>query len=259
MRRTLRKIVPAAVPIATLLLAPSAAHAVTWHLVLADQFNGSAVDTSKWTILDGSLGSAPYTCSAPRQASESGGALHLRFSYLATKPASCTNSPSHWTSATVYLSGSKFPAGLSNNARITLRARVTDVGGVAAHRILPMRWPRAGVVYAGEQDFCEGSELVGSCDTYLHYGSTDSTQISKSTSSIDRSVWHTYRAEQSGTTVRFFVDNLTTPVWTYYGNTTTVPQTIKQVVLQQECESSCPVGTSGSETIDIDWITVETG
>jgi hypothetical protein len=27
--------------------------------------------------------------------------------------------------------------------------------------------------------------------------------------------------------------------------------------LQQECQSGCPSGTSGSEDIQIDWITVE--
>jgi hypothetical protein len=56
--------------------------------------------------------------------------------------------------------------------------------------------------------------------------------------------------------IRFYVDNMTTPVWTYVGNSSTLPATLKHVVLQQECQSSCPSGTSGTEDIQIDWITV---
>jgi hypothetical protein len=57
--------------------------------------------------------------------------------------------------------------------------------------------------------------------------------------------------------VTAFIDNMTTPVWTFTGNSTTLPDTLKHVVLQQECHSSCPAGTAGSEDIQIDWITVE--
>jgi hypothetical protein len=46
-------------------------------------------------------------------------------------------------------------------------------------------------------------------------------------------------------------------VWTFSGDATTLPDTLKHVVLQQECQSSCPSGTTGSEDIQIDWITVD--
>jgi hypothetical protein len=38
----------------------------------------------------------------------------------------------------------------------------------------------------------------------------------------------------------------------------TLPDTVKQVVLQQECEhQGCPSGTAGTEDIQIDWITID--
>ena len=47
-------------------------------------------------------------------------------------------------------------------------------------------------------------------------------------------------------------------VWTYLGSSTTLPDTLKHVVLQQECHpTGCPSGTSGTEDIQVDWIRVE--
>jgi hypothetical protein len=47
-------------------------------------------------------------------------------------------------------------------------------------------------------------------------------------------------------------------MWTYKGTSTTLPDTLKRVVLQQECQDSgCPDGTTGTEDIQIDWITVD--
>jgi hypothetical protein len=50
------------------------------------------------------------------------------------------------------------------------------------------------------------------------------------------------------------------PVWQYFGTSTTVPDLLRTVVLQQECShtTGCPTGTTGSEDIQIDWITVDT-
>jgi hypothetical protein len=74
---------------------------------------------------------------------------------------------------------------------------------------------------------------------------------------VDLTAWHTIRTERRNHVVRVFIDNLTTPVWTYTGTATTLPDTLKHVDLQQECQASgCPAGTTGSETIQIDWITV---
>ncbi len=69
--------------------------------------------------------------------------------------------------------------------------------------------------------------------------------------------WHTFRVQRLNHVVTVYVDNMNTPVWRYAGSSKTLPNTVKRVVLQQECGSSCPKGVSGSEDIQIDWITID--
>ena len=124
-----------------------------------------------------------------------------------------------------------------------------------SHFIIPMRWPNADASWpaGGEEDYCE-TDVTSGCDTYLHYGSHNSQAYQHH--AVGLSTWHTIRTERRNHVIRFYVDNMTTPVWTYVGNSSTLPATLKHVVLQQECQSSCPSGTSGTEDIQIDWITV---
>ena len=142
----------------------------------------------------------------------------------------------------------------SIDQRVTLRFRVLD-DGVQGHYIIPMRWPStASWPAGGEEDYCETSDTSG-CATYLHYGASNS-QISQAYR-VDLSQWHTMRFQRLDHVITTYIDDMSVPVWTYRGSTTTLPDTVKRVVLQQECGSSCPAGTSGSEDIQIDWITVD--
>ena len=97
--------------------------------------------------------------------------------------------------------------------------------------------------------------LAHECTAFLHYGASNS-QVSHSYG-FDMTQWHVIRTERRNHVVKIYVDNLSTPVWTFQGNATTLPDTFKRVVLQQECQSSCPSGTTGTEDIQIDWITIE--
>jgi hypothetical protein len=66
------------------------------------------------------------------------------------------------------------------------------------------------------------------------------------------------RFERRDHVVKAYIDDLTTPVWTYNGSSRTLPDTKKHVVLQQECRASgCPPGTTGTEDVQIDWITID--
>jgi hypothetical protein len=67
------------------------------------------------------------------------------------------------------------------------------------------------------------------------------------------SQWHTVQFTRRNHTVTAVIDGQT--VWTYAGTSTTLPDTMKHVVLQQECRASgCP---SGTEDIEVDWIRVD--
>jgi hypothetical protein len=151
-------------------------------------------------------------------------------------------------------------AGKSVDARITVRWRVqgTDLTNVRSHRNIPMRWSSVDPWYAGESDYCEGSSLTG-CSTFLHHSDPTSV-ISNAYTGIDMTQWHTWRFEHTGYTVKAYIDDMTTPVWSYTGNATTVPAVPRRVVLQQECRTSgCPAASFAgqTETIQIDWITHE--
>jgi hypothetical protein len=229
---------PAPTPLAT----PNP-QADAWVNVINDQFNSGGVP-AHWSVYDGPYGSGPHNCAVPSHVSVSGGSMHMLMGY-----ESSGRCGAGWYTAGMYVRGAA-----SVDQRVTVRFRVVN-HGVTGYRIIPMRWPdSAPWPEGGEEDFCEGSSLTG-CSTYFHYGSSNS-QISKSLA-FDLTQWHTLRFERLNHVVRAFVDDLSSPVWTYVGSSATLPDTLKRVVLQQECQSSCPSGASGTEDIQIDWITID--
>ena len=218
-----------------------------WVTVVNDQFNSGGVP-GHWASYDGPYGSGPRNCAAPSHATVSGGVLNLRLSYEANGAGSFGCGPG-WYSGGLALQGFS-----SIDQQVTVRFRVVR-NGAAGHYIIPMRWPDNDASWpaGGEEDYCE-SDLTSGCDTFLHY-SASNAQVYRQYA-IDLSAWHTIRIERRSYVVRIYFDDLTTPVWTYTGSSATLPDTLKHVGLQQECQSSCPAGTTGTENLQIDWITV---
>ncbi len=217
----------------------------SWVTVVNDQFNSGGLP-SWWHSYNGPYGSGPRNCAIPSHAVVSGGYLHLLMSYESSTSLLCG---AGWYTAGLVLSGYS-----SVDQQVTVRFRVVD-SGVAGHFIVPMRWPDNGSGWpaVGEEDYCE-TDVASGCMTFLHYGADNSQYWHYY--SVDLTQWHTLRFQRLNHVVTAFIDNMTTPVWTFTGNSTTLPDTLKHVVLQQECHSSCPTGTAGSEDIQIDWITV---
>lgn len=215
-----------------------------WTRVVDDQFNSGGVP-AHWNLYNGPYGSGPGNCAIPSHASVAGGALRLLLSY----ESSGICGPG-WYSAGMMVDSAH--GGIDQ--RVTLRFRITRLGA-ASHYVLPMRWPTTDAwPAAGEEDYCEGDELTG-CATFLHYGS-DNQQI-QAAHAVDLGQWHTLRFERRDHVIRVFIDDMSRPAWTYEGSAQTLPDTFKRVVLQQECQESCPTGTTGSEVIEIDWITID--
>jgi hypothetical protein len=211
--------------------------------VVNDQFNGGL--PGHWHSYDGPYGSGPQNCAVPSHAVVSGGYLHLLMGYETSGPCGAG-----WYTAGLALAGYS-----SVDQRVTVRFRIVD-DGVAGHYIIPMRWPDNDASWpaVGEEDFCESDTSAG-CDSYLHYGA--SNRQNYHSYSVNLSGWHTLRFERLNHVVSAYIDNLASPAWTFRGDSNTLPDTLKHVVLQQECQSSCPSGTTGTEDIQIDWITVE--
>jgi hypothetical protein len=212
--------------------------------VVDDQFNSGGVP-GHWDLYDRPYGSGAGNCAAPSQVSVSGGYLHLIMKHLTSGDCGAG-----WYTGGMMISDRYG----SIDQRMTVRFRVVN-SGVHGHFIIPMRWPdTAPWPSGGEEDYCESSDLSG-CTTYLHYGSSNSQHSHSMT--FDVSQWHTLRFMRLKHVVTAYVDNMSTPVWRYSGSSKTLPDTIKRVVLQQECDSSCPKGSSGTEDIQIDWITID--
>ena len=224
--------------------APAAA--AGWVNVVNDQFDSGGVP-AHWHRYDGPYGSAPHNCAVPSHVSVSGGSMHLLMRHEASGRCGAG-----WYTAGMMLDR----AFASVDQRVTVRFRVVS-GGVSGHHIIPMRFPPgAPWPQGGEEDYCEGSEFSG-CHTFLHFGDKATTQVSHR-HRFDLRQWHTVRFERRDHVVKAYIDDLRTPVWTYRASSRTLPDTKKQVVLQQECRSSgCPAGTTGTEDIQIDWITVD--
>jgi hypothetical protein len=226
--------------------------------VFADEFDGTAVDTSKWGPYTGHLTSSSG-CNEPDNLSVSGGVLTMLFAYQ----------PSGVCGANWYHGSMKVDRAYSgNNQSVTVRYRVlnNDPSNTRAHRIMPMRWPSSGPDggtsppgWHGEADYCEGSSLTH-CKTFLHYAPSSESpyQVASPEIVFDATQWHTIRATQyAGNDVAVFVDDMATPVWYYDGTTTTVPDVMRRTVLQQECPSSCPTDTHDWERIEVDFVTID--
>lgn len=215
-----------------------------WVNVLNDQFSSGGVP-GHWNLYDGPYGSGPHNCARPSHASVAGGSLRLELSYESSGKCGAG-----WYSAGMMVAT---PYG-GIDQRVTVRFRIVR-NGAAGHYIIPMRWPTADSwPQAGEEDYCEGNSL-SSCTTFLHYSAANQQVYHHH--DVDLSSWHTIRVQRRDHVVRIYIDNMSTPRWTYQGSEETLPETFKRVVLQQECQSSCPSGTSGSEIIEIDWITID--
>ncbi len=230
---------PTAVPTAT-----PPASTPGWTTVVDDQFNSGGVP-SHWAAYDGPYGSGVQNCAAPSQDTVSGGYLHLTMAYR-----SSGNCGAGW-----YTGGLSLDGFSSVDQRVTVRLRVIDTGNATSHLIIPMRWPddNASWPTGGEEDYFEG-DSDGGINTFLHYGSNNA-QVASPDYNVDLSTWHTIQVTRLNHVVTVSVDG---SAWTYSGSQSTLPDTLKHVVLQQECHANgCPSGTSGTEDLQIDWITIE--
>jgi hypothetical protein len=249
-----------------------------WTRVLSDLFDSGSLP-SHWSPYNSvyrahdSSKPGPDNCASPGQNFISGGNLVMRMQWR-DNTVCRTWDPvtfSGWWTGGMSLKGFS-----SNDQSVTLRWRVVN-NGVTSHRVVPMLWPDVGQRYNGESDYCEGHDNL-SCTSFIHYYNDSSNcypdcQIIKKFP-IDLTQWHTMRFDQRNHELRTYFDNLSSPVWTCtststggankYCNSTTVIDSVRHLVLQQECASysaECPARpadiTRTTEDIEIDWITVD--
>lgn len=243
-----------------------------WTEVVNDQFETGGVP-AHWSLYDGPYGSDPFNCAIPSHATVSGGYLHMLMSYEATTPTGGDCGPG-WYTAGMQLSSTYAAV----NQRVTLRWRMVSTDpaqavdpntGVISHNNMPMHfgngsgcWPTSA--QGGETDYMEGADPT-TMGTFIHYGSScgASTQFaSPDYTSVDFRQFHTVRAERDNHTVKVYIDDMVTPIYTKVGDSSSIYDVAQRAVLQQECRSTgCPATTSPTNTytadVQVDWITIE--
>jgi hypothetical protein len=219
-----------------------------WARVVSDRFDTGGVP-SHWHEYAGRYDSGVHNCASPSHLYVWQGALHLLMQY----------EPSGTCGPAWYTGGAQLAHAFATvDQRVTLRWRIAS-SGRSSHHVIPMRFPVAGTwPAAGEEDYCEGAGL-GDCATFLHWGAVaPGRQVMHAYDlNVGLGEWHTMRFQRRHHVVTAWIDDMATPAWVYRGSATTLPDTIKRVVLQQECRlTGCPTGTSGWQDIQIDWIRV---
>jgi hypothetical protein len=219
--------------------------ASAWRTVVNDRFSKRGPPPAHWSPYDGPYGSGAHNCARPSHNFVSGGYLHLLMKYRLSGKCGAG-----W-----YTGGMKLRAVYASvDQRITLRWRIA-ARGVHGHRVIPMRWPEGNWPEAGEEDFCESTSL-SHCFTFLHYAPENRQKYHRYR--VDLTRWHVWRFSRRDHVLRVFRGRLRKPIWVYRGSSLTLPDTLKRVVLQQECSlTGCPTRTSGREDIRIDWIRIE--
>lgn len=230
---------------------PTIVTPTVWTTVVADTFDPGSTLPSHWKSYNGHYGSGPHNCARPEQSTiGTDGSLHMKLKYVTDPSAKCGPG---WYSGGLTLVG--FSA---ISQRVTTRFRIVSYGGVVGHRIIPMRWPdvvNSTTVFGGEEDYCE-SEANAWCSTFLHWSAFSGRDAKKYF--LDLSQWHTMTFERDGYHVTATIDGVV--MWDFTGDEVSLPSTLKHVILQQECNKfACPTGTTGSEDIQIDSITVDNG
>ena len=250
----------------------SSAVASGWTNVIDTDFSSSGALPYPWQAYNfaNSQPSAGYYL--PSHVVVSGGIATLRQKYEASGPARnwyYGSNGAGWYQGTIYA-----PAPGPWNSidhRTTFRMRILSTNGITSHRNLPLRWPLTGTQpAAGEENYLESDPVlappVGSMQqpyAFFHFGSgAQSVRYVNfdvlDWPMVDFSQWHTYRVERRNHQIRIWIDDLTTPVVQQQWSSWELPDTQKVPVFQQENANYVPpAGTTGSEEIQIDWITVD--
>lgn len=192
----------------------------------------------------------------PSHAYVQGGLLHLLSRYDGTGP-----NGAQWYTGGFSMLGSNCgqapPAGgypySGINSRITVRMRLVETGTDAMGHRNVLCWPDVGNRTYGEADMWESQRALNSAGLFVHYGegTSDSRVTWTYPTTWNWTDWHTYRFERKSYTVKIYIDDMATPIHTYTGDSTTLPDNLVHWVLQQQMHN--PTGTPAPSTDQEDW------
>jgi licheninase len=194
---------------------------------MCDDFNGAAVDTSKWGMYDGT-GHGGNGRRLPGQATVANGYLTL------------SGTANGDTAGMAVTSGQQY-------GRWEARMKA-PVGCDCYHPVL-LLWPDAeDWPQGGEIDYAEQSSgSRQSIDFFLHYSA--SNQQTSASKNIDVTQWHNYAVEWTATHVKGYIDG---QEWFSDTNASHIPPR----AMHQSIQLDWFPGGGGTGSMDVDWMHV---
>jgi hypothetical protein len=205
----------------------------TWNLVFEDDFSGSAVDTSQWSIYDGP-GNGGNGLRKPSAFSVSGGNLVITAQMV---------------------NGNLVSGGMAHKSnfkygKFEFRVR-TEADPSTATSGVVLTWPQSGNwPIDGENDMYETG--TGSSrnpfHTYIHYGANNSQH--SFTHTADGTQWHIMAMEWSASAIKIYRDNVL--VWTLT-DTVAIPDVAHHLCIQLDAFKTSMTGTVH---MYVDWVKI---
>ncbi len=226
----------AAFAIASIGPAPMQAATPSWQLVQSDDFNGSALDTSKWSVY------GPWIPGHAGNGIRDGRAITVADGLL--------------TITARMINGTLVSGGMSNRlnqkyGKFEFRVR-TDADPTEATSGVVLTWPQSGRwPIDGENDIYEtGTDPDRKpVASFVHYGSTNEQYWFHHTG-VDGTQWHTFAMEWTPSSIRIIRDG--TVVWTVT-NAAVIPDVAHHLSIQLDAFKS---SMSGSVRLQVDWVKI---
>jgi beta-glucanase (GH16 family) len=195
--------------------APVPSAPANWRLAWSDEFNGSAVDGSKWRVRNGDHNANELSCltSRPQNVAVSGGVLHI---VAQREQYTCGGYTSSWTSGYLDTIGKMS----RTYGRFEMRAKLPTQAD-ASKGLWPAFWLRPDDGGDGEIDIMEA---IGSGPGEKNYNSVSQTLWADYNNTYPRQAngvtfpaggtmsdkFHTYAVEWEPGVIRFLVDDTVT-------------------------------------------------
>ena len=210
--------------------------ATNWQLVESDDFNGTAVDTSKWSIY------GPWIPGHAGNGIRDGRAISVANGLL--------------TITAEMINGTLVSGGMSNRlnqayGKFEFRAR-TDADPSKATSGVILTWPQSGRwPIDGENDIYETGidPDRNPVASYVHYGATNQ-QYWFHHAGVDGTAWHTFAMEWTPSTIKIYRDGAL--AWTV-SDAAAIPDVAHHLSIQLDAFKA---SMSGKVQLQVDWVKI---
>ncbi len=206
-----------------------------WQRIAGDEFDGTKVDTRKWSVYDG-FDQASNTKWSAKQCTVTGGVLTL----TGAADHAGTTCGMSWQGDQVY-------------GRWEVRARFPAPAAIAYDPVF-LLWPENDDKAAvGELDFAEEYDPNRQyIESWLH-GPGD-VQVAYERKYVDLTQWHNFAVEWQASHITCYIDGVP---WVGYANPEGIPSQPMHLVLQQNFVPRTKADVPPiKSTVEVDWVRI---